>query len=67
MTIKLDPSPSKTVVIVCDECPHWSAIRFGVEAAYECAVGHEKLHHPGSVHARDAFKKWRKRRRTTRR
>lgn len=59
--IKLDPSPSKTVVIVCTSCPYWSAIRFGMGDAHECAVNHEKQHHPGTMQARDAAKKWRKR------
>lgn len=65
--IKLDASPSHTVVITCDECPFWSAIRFGKEAGHECAVSHEKQFHPGQMQARDAFKKWRKRHGVTRR
>ncbi len=67
MTIKLDPSPSHTVVIVCDECPHWSAIRFGLAAGHDCAAAHEKLHHPASKQARNARHKWRQRHTETRR
>ena len=65
--IKLDPSPSKTVVIVCDQCPWWSAIRFGMEQAHECAVSHEKRHHPGTEQARVAARRWRSRAMLTRR
>lgn len=59
--IKLDPSPSKTVVIVCTVCAYWSAIRFGMSDAHDCAVGHEKQCHPDSMQAREAARKWRKR------
>lgn len=65
--IKLDPSPSHTVVIVCDECPHWSAIRFGLDAGHECAVNHEKTYHHESRQARNAARQWRLRQRTARR
>lgn len=65
--IRLDPSPSNTVVIVCDKCPHWSAIRFGMASAHECAVNHEKTFHHRSEQARDAARKWRQRNTATRR
>lgn len=61
--IKLDASPSRTVVIVCDECPHWSALRFGMDEAHTCAVNHEKDHHTDSKQAREAARKWRRARR----
>lgn len=59
MTIKLDPSPSHTVVIVCDQCPWWAAIRFGMDAAHGCAIDHEKSQHPGEKQARKAAWNWR--------
>lgn len=65
--IRLDPSPSKTVVIVCDECPHWSAIRFGMNEAHEAAIHHEKMYHPGILKARQRAWIWRKRNGVTRR
>lgn len=65
--IHLDRSPSKTVVITCDECAFWSAIRFGLEEAYECAEQHEALMHPGEQRARQTAREWRRRNLVTRR
>ncbi|MGG7509430.1 hypothetical protein [Plantibacter sp. YIM 135249] len=61
MTIKLDPSPSQTVVILCTECDFWSAVRFGYEEAHRCAADHERQQHPGVTQARDAAAKYRSR------
>ncbi len=65
--IRLDPSPSKTVVITCDECAFWSAIRFGMEAAHDCACDHERRVHPNRFQARNAAQRWRLRNGVTRR
>lgn len=43
--IRLDRA-SRSVVITCDECPHWSALRIGDDAARECAANHERDYHP---------------------
>ncbi|MFJ2370873.1 hypothetical protein [Microbacterium sp. NPDC087665] len=57
MAIKIDPSPSETAVIQCDDCPHWSAVRFGCCEAHRCAVDHEKTFHADSETARWAARK----------
>ena len=67
MTIKLDPSESKTVVIQCTECPHWSAIRYGLDEAHKCAVNHELTAHPKSRKARKAAWYWQNKQAATRR
>lgn len=56
--IHLDKSPSKTVVITCDECPHWAAIRFGMHEAHAAACHHETTLHPGEQTARQTARKW---------
>lgn len=65
--IKLDPSPSGTVVITCTVCTFWSAIRFGREQAHECAANHEATFHPGEQRARQTARGWRSRHAVTRR
>lgn len=65
--IKLDASTSNTVVIVCDACPFWSAIRYGMEQAHECAEHHESVSHPGEQRARQTARKWRQSHGLTRR
>ena len=48
------PSPihidrgGRSVVITCDECTYWSAVRTNITEARECAANHEKTMHPGS-------------------
>ncbi|SDO77704.1 hypothetical protein SAMN04487848_2058 [Microbacterium sp. ru370.1] len=54
MTLRLDKSKVTGVVIVCDECPHWSAFRFDVEEGWVCAVDHEQRVHPGQHQAKRA-------------
>lgn len=65
--ISLDRSTSNTVVITCSGCPFWSAIRYGMTAAHECAVNHEKTYHPGIKQARKAAWAWHDRHPATRR
>lgn len=67
MTIKLDKSDSKTVVVYCTECPHWSAIRFGMDEAHRCAEAHEASQHPKCRQARRAAWYWRRQQDATRR
>lgn len=43
--IKLDRG-GRSVVITCEECPHWSAVRTNLDEARECAANHEQLMHP---------------------
>lgn len=35
-----------SVIILCDLCPHWRALRLSLAAARECAANHEHDHHP---------------------
>lgn len=51
--IKLDRS-STGVVIVCAECPWWSAFRFTQEDAWAVAIRHEEDHHPERFEQRNA-------------
>lgn len=60
--IRLDSDTYCTVVITCTSCPYWAAIRLDMEEAHECAVHHEKLQHPEARQAREAARKWRRRR-----
>jgi len=43
--IKLDRG-GRSVVITCDECPHWAAVRTNLVEARECAANHEHMMHP---------------------
>ncbi len=61
MAIKIDPSPSQTAVVQCDDCPHWSAIRFGMREAHNCAADHERTFHHESKNARHAARDWKRR------
>lgn len=54
MTLRLDKSKVTGVVIVCDQCLHWSAFRFDVAEGWDCAVDHEKRVHPGQTQAQRA-------------
>lgn len=54
MTIKLDISPC-SVVVVCDECPHWQAFAGSTRAdGRKVAANHERITHPDSFQWRDA-------------
>lgn len=61
MTLKHDRSGSQTDVITCTDCPHWSAIRFGIEEGLRCASDHERMQHPNTFAARENEAAWRKR------
>ena len=37
---------SRSVVVTCELCPHWAAVRLNLEEARECAANHERDHHP---------------------
>lgn len=47
MATKLDISPN-SVVILCDLCEWWRAMRPTVEQADECAIAHESAFHQGT-------------------
>lgn len=51
--IRLDCSRSG-IVIVCAECPWWSAFRFNKSAAWDVACDHEERAHSEDRHQRDA-------------
>lgn len=51
--IRLDYS-STGIVIVCAECPWWSAFRFHKDDAWDAACAHEERVHPENNHQRDA-------------
>lgn len=44
--IRFDVS-DRSVVIVCDDCPWWQALRLTLREARECAADHERQQHPG--------------------
>lgn len=54
MAIRLDFT-QETVVIFCDKCPHWRALRFDRATAWAAAAVHEQAAHPGQLQARLAF------------
>lgn len=60
MPIRLDFT-KETVVIVCDKCPHWRALRFDRETAWQAAAGHQSAAHPGDSQSRLAFGMYRRR------
>ena len=60
MAIRLDFT-KETVVIVCDKCPYWRALRFDRGTAWQAAADHEQIAHPGQLQARLAFGMYRKR------
>lgn len=60
MAIRLDFT-KETVVIVCDKCTHWRALRFDRGDAWAAATVHESEAHPGDLQARLAFGMYRKR------
>lgn len=44
----------RTVVILCDECTHWRALRLSMTDARECAAEHERQFHPEHTQHQDA-------------
>lgn len=54
MGIKLDFT-KESVVIVCDKCPSWRALRTGRTAAWAAAAEHEKAAHDGEQQATLAY------------
>lgn len=54
MGIKLDFT-KESVVIICDKCPSWRAIRAGRTAAWAAAAEHEKASHDGEKQATLAY------------
>lgn len=54
MAIRLDFT-NESVVVVCDSCPHWRALRRGRVAAWEAARDHEKEAHEGQRQASLAY------------
>lgn len=58
--IRLDCTKS-SVVVICSDCPHWSAMAFTRLGGLERAAAHEKLVHPGEKHAQWALATYRKR------
>lgn len=54
MAIHIDFS-SVTVVVVCDKCPHWRALRDGRVSAWAAAAEHEREAHDGEQQASLAY------------
>lgn len=54
-TIRLDATQI-SVVVTCEDCPHWSAFQFTRLEAWRSAAGHEERCHPGSKQAREALR-----------
>jgi hypothetical protein len=54
MAIRLDFT-QETVVVVCDKCPSWRALRVGRTAAWGAASQHEKDAHEGERQASLAY------------
>jgi hypothetical protein len=54
MAIRLDFT-QETVVVVCDKCPSWRALRVGRTAAWGAAAAHEQQAHDGDRQATLAF------------
>lgn len=58
--IRLEKNPSG-VTVECGGCPHWTAFRFTMLDAHECAGAHEAQTHPGDYRARNAAAMYRAR------
>jgi len=54
MAIKLDFT-SESVVIVCDKCPSYRAVRVGRVPAWAAAADHERAAHDGEKQATLAY------------
>jgi hypothetical protein len=54
MAVRLDFT-QETVVVVCDKCPSWRALRVGRTAAWAAASQHEKAAHEGEQQATLAY------------
>lgn len=54
MAIRIDFS-SVSVVVVCDKCPHWRALRETRVSAWEAAAEHERESHDGQQQASLAY------------
>ncbi|HWL59297.1 MAG TPA: hypothetical protein VNQ48_00230 [Microbacteriaceae bacterium] len=52
--IRLDRS-STGIVVVCADCPHWSAFQFEQLAAWRSGAAHEERCHPDRFQARKAL------------
>ncbi|GAT87970.1 hypothetical protein CVCC1112_2629 [Paenarthrobacter nicotinovorans] len=51
MGIRLDFT-QESVVVVCDKCPEFRALRFDRVSAWTAAADHESAQHPGQKQAR---------------
>lgn len=54
MAIRIDFS-SESVVVVCDKCPHWRALRDSRVTAWAAAAEHERDAHDGQQQASLAY------------
>ena len=54
MAIRLDFT-QETVVVICDKCPSWRALRVGRTAAWAAAAQHEQAAHEGARQATLAY------------
>lgn len=54
MAIKLDFT-QETVVVICDKCPSFRALRLGRTAAWAAAAEHERAAHEGEKQATLAY------------
>jgi len=52
--IRLD-STKISVVVTCDDCPHWRAFQFTKLEAWQSAAAHEERVHPERKQARQAL------------
>jgi len=62
MSIRFDPSWN-SVVIICDQCPHWRAVRLDQLAAYRAGEAHAMdVHDVEPARAVEPRRLWEKRR-----
>lgn len=54
MAIRIDFT-QHTVVVICDDCPHWRALRDGRASAWAAAAEHEREAHDGQQQASLAY------------
>lgn len=54
MAIRLDFT-SESVVVICDKCPEWRALRQGRVSAWNAAAAHERDSHEGQRQASIAY------------
>lgn len=54
MAIRIDFS-SESVVVLCDSCPNWRALRDGRVSAWAAAAEHEREAHDGQQQASLAY------------